>query len=110
MGTLGTFTIHLVGELTVGKDKSWSFSGSMNFIDTFNFDPKPWSEVGKPGQRTTAAELQVRFAQNMAGTGFSISSESMPVHQTSKMSAATMDGKEVNHSSAPSSCFRKEAP
>lgn len=57
-GTLGNFTIRYRGILTVTASGDWTFIGTMNFYDVWDFDPKPFGTSG----RSTIGELKTRAA------------------------------------------------
>jgi hypothetical protein len=68
-GTLGNFTIHYKGALTVSPDGNWSFIGAMDFYDYWDFDPKPFGTSG----RSTPGELKTRVgAHFIPGSPFHI--------------------------------------
>lgn len=75
-GTLGNFTIHYDGMLTVAADGTWTFSGTMWFEDYWDFNP------GGPN-RPLGAEIKVRVADTfLPGRPFPIDSVRVPVSQT----------------------------
>ncbi|WP_410670244.1 DUF4157 domain-containing protein [Amycolatopsis sp. cmx-4-68] len=79
-GTLGNFTIHYDGQVTVRSTGEWSFTGSMRFSDFWDFDPKPFGTSGRP----VAAEIKVRIAaMGLPGRPFAITSATVPVTQAS---------------------------
>lgn len=86
-GTLGNFTIHWKGILTVSPSGSWAFTGTIDFYDYWDFDPKPF---GGASGRPVAAELKVRIA-NLAlpGRPFHIHSVRVPASQTNSDGRAT---------------------
>jgi hypothetical protein len=68
-GTLGNFTIRYKGVLTVNTDGTWTFVGTMEFYDVWDFDPKPFGTSG----RSTAGELKTRVAAEfLPGRAFEI--------------------------------------
>jgi hypothetical protein len=68
-GTLGNFTITYKGILTVHPDGNWTFIGTMEFYDVWDFDPKPFGTSG----RSTAGEVKTRVAANfLPGRSFEI--------------------------------------
>jgi hypothetical protein len=76
-GTLGNFTIHYAGILTVNPDKSWHFFGTMWFEDFWDFNTGG-------ANRPVAAEIKVRFANLfLPGSPFPIDSMILPVFQRS---------------------------
>ncbi len=78
-GSLGNFTIHYNGTVTVNSDGTWSFSGTMTFTDIWDFDPKPFGSSG----RSTAGELKTRVAAGfLPGRSFNIDSVTVPISQT----------------------------
>lgn len=80
-GTLGNFTVNFTGRLTVDihADPPWTFEGTMNFYDVYDFDPRPFGT----GRRPWHAEVRVRVAHHgIAGSGFQITSEDVPVRQS----------------------------
>jgi hypothetical protein len=86
-GTLGNFTIHWNGTLTVSPSGTWAFTGTIDFYDYWDFDPKPF---GGASGRPVAAEVKVRIA-NLAlpGRPFHIHSVRVPAGQTNSDSRAT---------------------
>jgi hypothetical protein len=85
-GTLGNFTIHYRGTLTVTAAGEWTFSGDMDFSDYWDFDPKPFTGSG----RSLAGEIKVRVAAaGLPGRPFATTSATVPVSQTSTDAAAT---------------------
>jgi hypothetical protein len=75
-GTLGNFTVHYSGMLTVNDDGTWSFIGTMWFEDYWDFN------VGG-ANRPLPAEIKVRFANAfLPGQPFDIDSVVVPVFQS----------------------------
>ena len=89
-GTLGNFTINYSGDLTVSAGGDWSFLGTMNFYDYWDFDPKPFSSgSGRPA----FAEIRVRAAAyGLPGRPFHIRSVETTVSQTSGQTRAGWAG------------------
>jgi len=89
-GTLGNFTINYNGDLTVSAGGDWSFLGTMNFYDFWDFDPKPFSSgSGRPA----FAEIRVRAAAyGLPGRPFHIRSVDTTVSQTSEQTGAGWAG------------------
>ena len=89
-GTLGNFTIYYKGLLTVNPDGNWVFSGSMEFYDVWDFDPKPFGTSG----RSPAGEVKTRVAATfLPGKPFEIFSvPSMCVQTGSDARAAWAGG------------------
>jgi hypothetical protein len=84
-GTLGNFTIHYKGSLVVEKSGAWTFDGTIDYYDYWDFDPK-----GSGSNRPLAAELKVRLASvGLPGQPFAITSELVPAMQRSTDSAAS---------------------
>ncbi len=78
-GSLGQFTINFEGILTRGDDKEWSFEGTMQFYDKWDFDKK------KEGGRTSGSETATQIGRLfLPGKGFDIYSPKIKVKQTSK--------------------------
>lgn len=78
-GTLGQFTVAFSGNIVVQPDGNWVAEGTMQFSDTWDFDPKD----AETGGRSAAGEKKTRFAnQFLPGTAFDISSESTAFKQT----------------------------
>ena len=78
-GTLGQFTINFEGILTRGDNKEWSFEGTMQFYDKWDFDKK---DIGK---RTVGSETATDVGRLfLPGKGFEILSPKIKVKQTSK--------------------------
>jgi hypothetical protein len=78
-GTLGNFTIHYSGALTVNPDGKWFFGGTMRFTDYWDFDPKPFGRSG----RSTAGEVKTRVAAaGLPGSPFRINSIAAPLAQS----------------------------
>jgi len=83
-GTLGRFTIQLEGKITVDKGDAskWSFEGSMQFKDRWDFETNPVNNNDL--QRSDWGNTQTEFARkNLPGQGFDISSEKLPIKQSS---------------------------
>lgn len=77
-GTLGNFTIHYDGQVTVAPSGEWAFTGTMHFHDFWDFDPKPFGKSGRP----VPAEIKVRVAaMGLPGRPFDIESAQVPVRQ-----------------------------
>jgi len=89
-GTLGNFTINYNGTLTVSAGGDWSFLGTMNFYDFWDFDPKPFSSgSGRPA----FAEIRVRAAAyGLPGRPFHIRSVDTTVSQASGQTRAGWAG------------------
>jgi hypothetical protein len=86
-GTLGNSTIRYAGTVTVARDGTWSFNGTMTFIDYWDFDPKPF---GSGSGRPVGAEIKVRVADAaIPGRPFPVDSVSVPVSQSSADARAT---------------------
>ncbi len=78
-GSLGQFTINFEGILTRGDGKEWSFEGTMQFYDKWDFDKK------KDGKRTSGSETATQIGRLfLPGKGFDIFSPKIKVKQTSK--------------------------
>jgi len=74
-GTLGNFTIHYSGLLTVNPDGTWHFFGTMWFEDFWDFNTGG-------ANRPLGAEIKVRFANLfLPGSPFPIDSVIVPVFQ-----------------------------
>lgn len=78
-GTLGQFTINFEGVLTKSDDGEWSFEGTMQFYDKWDFDEK--KENGRTSGSETATQVGRLF---LPGKGFMILSPKIDVKQTSK--------------------------
>lgn len=88
-GTLGNFTIHYRGMLTVSADGTWVFVGTMDFYDIWDFDPKPFGTSG----RSVAGELKTRVAADfLPGRSFEIFSTHSVCAQTGTDRAAVWAG------------------
>lgn len=91
-GTLGNFTANYEGDLSVtvndsGNVTGWSFDGSVNFFDDWNFDPRP------RGERSTYAEILTRVGDAfLPGESFAITSDSVPLVQTHLLTEAIWAG------------------
>jgi hypothetical protein len=84
-GTLGNFTIHWNGNVEVRKDGTWTFTGTVDFYDFWDFDPK-----GSGSGRPWPAEVKVRVANTfLPGKPFDIFSERVAASQTSIDTQAT---------------------
>ncbi|CAN5909646.1 hypothetical protein BH11PSE8_BH11PSE8_00640 [soil metagenome] len=78
-GSLGQFTVKFKGQIDAEPDGSWLAKGTMEFSDTWDFDPRDAATGGRSGQ----GEAKTRFAdQVLPGTPFEISSESTAFEQT----------------------------
>lgn len=78
-GTLGQFTVKLAGKIVMQSDGRWSADGTMEFADTWDFDPKDPEKGGRSGQ----GEVKTRFGNVfLPGTAFDITSETTPFRQT----------------------------
>ena len=88
-GTLGNFTIRYKGLLTVTPAGEWVFTGTMEFYDIWDFDPKPFGSSG----RSTAGELKTRLAAyGLPGMPFEIFSVPTPLVQTGSDKQAVWAG------------------
>lgn len=77
-GTLGNFTIHWNGNVEVRKDGTWTFAGTVDFYDFWDFDPK-----GSGSGRPWPAEVKVRVADAfLPGKPFDILSVKVPASQS----------------------------
>ena len=86
-GTLGNFTIHWNGTLSATAAGGWTFSGTIDFYDYWDFDPKPF---GGGSGRPLPAEIKVRVASAaLPGKPFDIFSIKVPATQTSTDDRAT---------------------
>ncbi|WP_437729234.1 eCIS core domain-containing protein [Sorangium sp. So ce861] len=84
-GTLGNFTIHWVGSVVVHPDGTWTFIGTVDFYDYWDFDPK-----GGGSNRPVAAEVKVRVADMfLPGQPFHIHSAHVFASQSSGDSRAS---------------------
>lgn len=93
-GTLGNFTIHYKGVLSVQPDGSWLFAGSMEFYDIWDFDPKPFGTSG----RSTAGEIKTRVAAyGLPGSPFKIFSVPAPCVQSGTDPRAVWAGGAPTH-------------
>ena len=81
-GTLGNFTIHYAGTLTVNADGTWLFFGTLWFEDYWDFNTGG-------ANRPIAAEIKVRFANLLLpGRPFPIDSAVVPVFQSDSSTRA----------------------
>lgn len=93
-GTLGNFTIHYRGILTVSADGTWVFIGTMDFYDVWDFDPKPFGTSG----RSFAGEVKTRVAADLLpGRSFEIFSTPSVCVQTGTDPAAAWAGGTPQH-------------
>jgi hypothetical protein len=93
-GTLGNFTIHYRGLLTVTTSGDWIFLGTMSFYDVWDFDPKPFGTSG----RSTAGELKTRVAAAfLPGSSFEIFSVDTLCIQTGSDPRAVWAGGAPHH-------------
>lgn len=93
-GTLGNFTIKYQGILTVTNSGDWTFIGTMNFHDVWDFDPKPFGTSG----RSTAGEVKTRVAAAfLPGQAFKIFSVDTPCIQTESDPRAVWAGGTPRH-------------
>jgi len=92
-GGLGTFTVHLRGDLTLedtGKgDKRIDIDGSMSFYDEWDFDPKPLQTLIGASNRTKMGEAKTIVGATMSGKPFKVTSPTVPVRQSSGEPEAT---------------------
>ena len=91
-GTLGNFYASFRGVLTKSTDANgnpaWSFTGTLQMNDYWDFDPDP---AGK--KRPPLAEKLVRFAnEHLKGKPFNIASERVPVSQNSSQATTHFNG------------------
>ncbi len=78
-GTLANFTIYYRGDLSVTRSGDWSFVGTMEFYDYWDFDPKPLGSG-----RSLVGEIKTRVgAAAIPGKPFKVHSVVVPVSQTS---------------------------
>lgn len=78
-GTLGQFTVKLKGAIEVEPGGTWLAHGTMEFVDTWDFDPRDADTGGRSGQ----GEAKTRFADKaLPGTPFAISTETTAFRQT----------------------------
>lgn len=78
-GTLGQFTINFEGILMRGEDNEWSFEGTMQFYDKWDFDKK------RKGGRTPGSETATDVGRLfLPGKAFEILSPKIKVKQTRK--------------------------
>ncbi len=69
-GTLGQFTIQFKGRITKTSENDWSFSGTMTYTDTWDFDSH---EGNDQSIRGNSAERDVSLARKyLTGKGFPI--------------------------------------
>jgi len=83
-GTLGRFTISLTGTIAIDKNDAtkWAFEGTMQFNDTWDF--KTNAITDKDLQRSEWGDIQTKLGGKfLPGKGFDVTSEVMPVKQTS---------------------------
>ena len=74
--TLGHFTVHWDGILSVHPSREWTFHGTMRFYDKWDFD--------KSGHRGIWAEVATGIGRwGLPGTAFEVTSDRVPVWQTS---------------------------
>jgi hypothetical protein len=94
-GTLGNFTINYKGELKVDKAGAWTFSGTIDYYDFWDFDPK---DFDKKSNRPLPAEIKVRVASvALPGKPFHIDSVRATASQSSTDAAATWAGNAPKH-------------
>lgn len=78
-GTLGQFTVKLKGAIEVEPGGRWLAHGTMEFVDTWDFEPRDADTGGRSGQ----GEAKTRFADKaLPGTPFAISTETTAFRQT----------------------------
>ena len=93
-GTLGNFTIHYKGVLSVNPDGTWLFAGGMDFYDFWDFDPKPFGTSG----RSWAGEVKVMVADiGLPGSPFDIFSVSTVCVQNGSDQRAVWAGGTPTH-------------
>jgi hypothetical protein len=95
--TLYRFIGRFRGQVCGCSQDNWQFDGTVEFEDTFDFDPRPWNfpntRAFDPNGRTPAAEAQTRFANSaIPGRPFPITSVAAPILQSSKDSEANWSG------------------
>ncbi|MDD4881617.1 MAG: hypothetical protein PHX10_08580, partial [Gallionellaceae bacterium] len=78
-GTLGQFTVRFAGKLVVEPDGGWAADGTMDFSDTWDFDPKDPDKGGRSGQGEAKTRIGNTF---LPGTPFQITSETTAFRQT----------------------------
>jgi len=82
IGTLGSFTIIYNGELKVDAKGHWQFKGTMQFEDTYNFNPHWFS---KDSRRSIVGEIRTIVGHVfIPGRGYKVSSEKVNADMTSK--------------------------
>lgn len=88
-GTFGQFTIKGEGTFTMGDGGKWSFAGTMQFFDVWNFNEETKTQEEERIRitgvsRTEAAKLQVHLANSyLPGKGFDVKGPKIPVTQNS---------------------------
>ena len=93
-GGLGTFTVHILGELTVEPSAKPGemravVKGDMDFYDVWDFDPKPLETAIGTSNRTKMGEAKTIVGSMMRGKPFKVTSKPIAVTQTSDDAEAT---------------------
>ncbi|HWA82958.1 MAG TPA: hypothetical protein VG820_05975, partial [Fimbriimonadaceae bacterium] len=70
-GTLGGFTVHYDGQLSVTPKGAWTYLGTIDYFDRWDFDPRPLS--AKSG-RSALGELKTRVGAYIEGEPFDVRS------------------------------------
>jgi len=99
-GTLGRFFGVFQGKIHGTSSSDWTFTGTMRFSDTWDFDPQDWNFPNTrsydPNKREPVAEYQVRFADwYLPGKDFDVDSVAVPVSQGANDEEANWKGKGV---------------
>jgi len=91
-GTMGGFTVHYTGALAVHQGGGWQFQGTMDFRDTWDFDPRTFADP-KSG-RSAVGELKTRAGAYMQGHPFPVVSVAVPVLQSDTDAGVRWRGEE----------------
>ena len=90
--TLARFFVTANGDLCRTSKTGWKFTGKMGFVDTFDFDARPFGEGGADA-RSTSGEIMVRLGSvGLAGAPFLVRSVDVNVTQTDAQDEAQWSG------------------
>ncbi|HVT13899.1 MAG TPA: DUF4157 domain-containing protein [Fimbriimonadaceae bacterium] len=70
-GTLGGFTVNYEGRLSVTPKGDWTYQGTIDYYDRWDFDPRP---LGAKSGRSAIGELKTRVGAYIEGEPFDVRS------------------------------------